>query len=154
MTLFHAINELDASTHNALVMKESTQESSISITAPMSRISSNSPAQGAVSNSSNDSSTGISPVDSSIGSDPSVNMASARKRPRTNEPEVDSDKSSIKRQRNTIASRKYRQKRLDRLADLEKRLDMMTSERDSLRIKLARREAEVDALRNILSTGR
>jgi hypothetical protein len=172
MTLFHAINEANASTHNTPVMKESTQgmpptfsipaiqtnirlqESSVSITAPMSRISSNSPAEGAASNSSNDSSTGISPIDSSVGSDLSVNKASAQKRPRTNEPEVDSDKSSIKRQRNTIASRKYRQKRLDRLADLEKRLDMMTSERDSLRIKLARREAEVDALRNILSTGR
>lgn len=154
MTLFHAINEANASTHNTPVMRESTQESSVSITAPMSRISSNSPAEGAASNSSNDSSTGISPIDSSVGSDLNVNKASAQKRPRTNEPEVDSDKSSIKRQRNTIASRKYRQKRLDRLADLEKRLDMMTSERDSLRIKLARREAEVDALRNILSTGR
>ncbi|CAH0052345.1 unnamed protein product [Clonostachys solani] len=135
-------------------MKESTQESPFSGMAAMSRMSSNSPTQDAPSNSNIGSSTGISPVDSSTGSDQCVNKASTRKRPRTSEPQVDSDKSSVKRQRNTIASRKYRQKRLDRLADLETRLDIMTSERDSLRIKLARREAEVDALRNILSTGR
>ncbi|VUC35877.1 unnamed protein product [Clonostachys rosea] len=131
-------------------MKESTQESPFPSSVPMSRISSNSPAHDAASNSNIDSSTGISPIESCTGSD----KASSQKRPRADEPHVDSDKSSIKRQRNTIASRKYRQKRLDRLADLEKRLDLMTSERDSLRIKLARREAEVDALRNILSTGR
>lgn len=57
----------------------------------------------------------------------------------------------IKRQRNTMAARKYRQKRLDRISDLERALGDMTSERDQLKLQLARREAEVEALREMLS---
>ena len=57
----------------------------------------------------------------------------------------------MKRQRNTMAARKYRQKRLDRITDLERALGDMTSERDQLKIQLARREAEVEALREMLS---
>ena len=56
----------------------------------------------------------------------------------------------LKRQKNTMAARKYRQKRLDHIADLEKALGDMTEDRDELRLKLARREAEVDALREML----
>jgi hypothetical protein len=56
----------------------------------------------------------------------------------------------IKRQRNTLAARKYRQKRLDRIAELEKALEEMTGDRDDLKMKLVRREAEVDALREML----
>merc|ERR1712000_608400 len=58
---------------------------------------------------------------------------------------------SQKRQRNTMAARRYRQRRLDRMAELEKKLADMTEERDDLRVKLARREAEVGALREVLS---
>lgn len=58
---------------------------------------------------------------------------------------------SAKRQRNTMAARRYRQRRLDRMADLERQLAEMTADRDDLRVKLARREAEVDALRDVLS---
>ena len=58
----------------------------------------------------------------------------------------------IKRQRNTMAARKYRQKRLDRIADLERALGDMTNERDELKLQLARKEAEVEALREILSS--
>jgi len=50
-----------------------------------------------------------------------------------------------------MAARRYRQRRLDRLADLERQLAEVTSERDDLRVKLARREAEVGALREVLS---
>ncbi|KAF4120909.1 bZIP transcription factor [Geosmithia morbida] len=56
-----------------------------------------------------------------------------------------------KRHRNTMAARRYRQRRVDRLADLERRLEEMTSERDDMRVRLARREAEVGALRDVLS---
>lgn len=56
----------------------------------------------------------------------------------------------IKRQRNTMAARKYRQKRLDRISDLERALCEMTGERDDLKLQLARREAEVEALREML----
>jgi chromosome segregation ATPase len=57
---------------------------------------------------------------------------------------------ALKRQRNTLAARKYRQKRLDRISELEKALEDMTGERDSLKLQLARREAEVEALREML----
>ncbi|KAL6400284.1 hypothetical protein AUP68_15982 [Ilyonectria robusta] len=49
-----------------------------------------------------------------------------------------------------MAARKYRQKRLDRIAELEQALADMTGDRDDLRLKLVRREAEVDALREML----
>ncbi|KAL7904598.1 basic-leucine zipper transcription factor [Trichoderma velutinum] len=62
----------------------------------------------------------------------------------------DEAQAAIKRQRNTMAARKYRQKRLDRIADLERALSDMTGERDELKLKLARREAEVEALREVL----
>ncbi|OAR05995.1 hypothetical protein LLEC1_04095 [Akanthomyces lecanii] len=57
----------------------------------------------------------------------------------------------IKRQKNTMAARKYRQKRLDRISDLEHSLSDMTDQRDALKLQLARKEAEVDALREMLS---
>lgn len=57
----------------------------------------------------------------------------------------------MKRQKNTMAARKYRQKRLDRISDLERSLTDMTGQRDELRLQLARKEAEVEALREMLS---
>ncbi|PSR80406.1 hypothetical protein BD289DRAFT_338302, partial [Coniella lustricola] len=56
----------------------------------------------------------------------------------------------LKRQRNTIAARKYRQKRLDRIKELEDALEDMTQERDDLRLKLARQEAETAALKEMM----
>lgn len=56
-----------------------------------------------------------------------------------------------KRQRNTMAARKYRQKRLDLIADLEKALEDMTAERDALKLQLARKDAEAGALREMLA---
>lgn len=72
-----------------------------------------------------------------------------RKHP-ADEEDVEADK-ALKRQRNTMAARKYRQKRLDRISELEKALDERTDERDDLRLQLARREAEVAALREMLA---
>ncbi|KAJ9149501.1 hypothetical protein NKR19_g5685 [Coniochaeta hoffmannii] len=57
---------------------------------------------------------------------------------------------ALKRQRNTAAARKYRQKRIDRIAELEEAVDQLKSERDELRIKLARQEAETAALKEML----
>ncbi|KAH0489462.1 hypothetical protein TgHK011_009890 [Trichoderma gracile] len=62
----------------------------------------------------------------------------------------DEAQAAIKRQRNTMAARKYRQKRLDRIADLERALSDIACERDELKPRLARREAEVEALREVL----
>lgn len=55
-----------------------------------------------------------------------------------------------KRQRNNEAARKYRQKRIDRISELEAQLSEVTQERDDLRIRLARQEAEAAALRSML----
>ncbi|KAI0395635.1 hypothetical protein F5Y17DRAFT_474170 [Xylariaceae sp. FL0594] len=56
----------------------------------------------------------------------------------------------LKRQRNNIAARKYRQKRIDRISELELELDGVKQERDDLKIRLARQEAETAALRSML----
>lgn len=56
----------------------------------------------------------------------------------------------LKRHRNTIAARKYRQKRLDRVKELEDALESMAQERDDLKLRLARQEAETAALREML----
>ncbi|KAL6887955.1 hypothetical protein GGI43DRAFT_416725 [Trichoderma evansii] len=66
----------------------------------------------------------------------------------------DEAQAAIRRHRNTMAARKYRQKRLDQIADLERALSDVTGERDDLKLKLARREAEVEALREILGKKR
>ncbi|RYP46749.1 hypothetical protein DL768_007096 [Monosporascus sp. mg162] len=57
---------------------------------------------------------------------------------------------AIKRQRNNEAARKYRQKRIDRITELESELAVVKQERDDLRIRLARQEAETAALRSML----
>lgn len=57
---------------------------------------------------------------------------------------------TLKRQRNTLAARKYRQKRIDRIAELEDAVNKLKAEKDELRIKLARQEAETAALREML----
>lgn len=67
--------------------------------------------------------------------------------PETSTPHADK---ILRRQRNTIAARKYRQKKVDRISDLEKMLEEMTRERDELRLRLARQEAETDALKSIM----
>lgn len=58
---------------------------------------------------------------------------------------------ATKRQRNTMAARKYRQKRLDLISDLEKALEEMTAERNELKLQLARKDAEAGALREMLA---
>lgn len=60
------------------------------------------------------------------------------------------DDAAIKRHRNTLAARKYRQKRLDRIKELEDALEDVTRDRDDLRIRLARQEAETEALKTMM----
>ncbi|KAI7158040.1 hypothetical protein KC349_g5199 [Hortaea werneckii] len=57
---------------------------------------------------------------------------------------------SRKRQRNTEAARRYRQRKVDRTAELEEALAAMSKERDELRLKLARSEAEAEVLRRMV----
>jgi len=55
-----------------------------------------------------------------------------------------------KRHRNNIAARKYRQKRIDRITELDLALEKMTKDRNNLRVLLAKREAEVAVLKDII----
>ncbi|KAI1434947.1 hypothetical protein GGR50DRAFT_356420 [Xylaria sp. CBS 124048] len=57
---------------------------------------------------------------------------------------------ALKRQRNNVAARKYRQKRIDRINELESELDEVKQERDDLKLRLARQEAETAALRTLM----
>ena len=66
-------------------------------------------------------------------------------------PEEGGDSRKRKRERNTEAARRYRQRRQDRLEELEEALAAMQKERDELRIKLARSEAETDILRGLMA---
>ncbi|KAK1676200.1 hypothetical protein BDP55DRAFT_728049 [Colletotrichum godetiae] len=64
---------------------------------------------------------------------------------------IDEDNANaIKRQRNTVAARRYRQKGRDRITELETTLKGVEEERDKLKLQLARKEAEVDALREMM----
>jgi len=56
----------------------------------------------------------------------------------------------LKRQRNNVAARKYRQKRIDRIDELEAEVEDIKKERDELRLQLARQEAETAALKMML----
>ncbi|KAK3290250.1 uncharacterized protein B0H64DRAFT_332578, partial [Chaetomium fimeti] len=55
-----------------------------------------------------------------------------------------------RRHRNNLAAKRYRQKKIDRIEELEGEVKEVTRERDDLRIRLARQEAEVAALREML----
>ncbi|KAM0355160.1 hypothetical protein ACHAPU_001023 [Fusarium lateritium] len=97
----------------------------------------------------NKSSSSI-PGTSTFSLHPSPSSSSGSSRKRKSSPEDEDSSVAIKRQRNTLAARKYRQKRLDRITELEDALAAMKDERDDMRLQLARREAEVDALRGML----
>jgi hypothetical protein len=64
---------------------------------------------------------------------------------------VDHQDLLIKRHRNNIAAKKYRQKKVDRIKELEDEVADVKRERDDLRIRLARQEAETAALREMLA---
>ncbi|KAK1516688.1 BZIP transcription factor JlbA/IDI-4 [Colletotrichum paranaense] len=71
--------------------------------------------------------------------------------PTTDLDSIDEDNANaIRRQRNTVAARKYRQKGRDRITELESALKVVEEERDKLKLQLARKEAEVDALREMM----
>ncbi|KAF1827673.1 uncharacterized protein K489DRAFT_23769 [Dissoconium aciculare CBS 342.82] len=56
-----------------------------------------------------------------------------------------------KRQRNTEAARRYRQRKLDKLSTVEDALLAVTKERDELRLELARARAEADILKGMVA---
>ncbi len=59
-----------------------------------------------------------------------------------------------KRKANTLAARRYRQKRLDRVAELESALQETQLERDALKMQLAKLEGETSVLRDLVRSDR
>jgi hypothetical protein len=83
---------------------------------------------------------------------PIVTAKAAPASPSTSDsPEEGGESRKRKRERNTEAARRYRQRRQDRLEELEEALAAMAKDRDELRIKLARSEAETDILRGLMA---
>ncbi|CAG8926959.1 unnamed protein product [Penicillium salamii] len=56
-----------------------------------------------------------------------------------------------KRKLNTLAARRCRQRRVDRMKDLEDELEKVRKERDEWRLKCSKLEGETDALKGLLS---
>ncbi|KAF2437751.1 hypothetical protein P171DRAFT_373025, partial [Karstenula rhodostoma CBS 690.94] len=56
-----------------------------------------------------------------------------------------------KRKANTMAARRYRQKRVDQMSTLESQLKDTQTERDALKFRCARLEGEVETLRALLA---
>ncbi|CAG8092451.1 unnamed protein product [Penicillium olsonii] len=59
-----------------------------------------------------------------------------------------------KRKLNTLAARRCRQRRVDRMKDLEAELEKVRKERDEWRLKCSKLEGETDALKGLLSRKR
>ncbi|KAL4795134.1 hypothetical protein BDV19DRAFT_363673 [Aspergillus venezuelensis] len=55
-----------------------------------------------------------------------------------------------KRQLNTMAARRYRQRRLDRMTQLEEELEAVKRERDELKMRVSKLEGETEALRTMV----
>ena len=55
-----------------------------------------------------------------------------------------------KRKANTLAARRYRQKRVDQVTGLEAELKEVKAERDDMKVRCAKLEGEVEALRALL----
>ncbi|KAH8590739.1 hypothetical protein B0O99DRAFT_467300, partial [Bisporella sp. PMI_857] len=55
-----------------------------------------------------------------------------------------------KRTLNTLAARRYRQKRVDQMSSLEQALKETQAERDALKIQVAKLQGEVEVLRGLL----
>jgi predicted RNase H-like nuclease (RuvC/YqgF family) len=57
----------------------------------------------------------------------------------------------LRRQRNSAAARKYRQKRLDRIEELEQALQKTQTERDELKMQVARWKGKAEALQSLMA---
>jgi septal ring factor EnvC (AmiA/AmiB activator) len=60
------------------------------------------------------------------------------------------DSKVTKRTLNTLAARRYRQKRVDEMNTLESTLKETQAERDELKVRVARLEGELEALKGLL----
>jgi hypothetical protein len=72
------------------------------------------------------------------------------KRKRASEESEEGAAQAEKRRRNNIAAAKCRQKKLDRISELEEALAAIQKERDDLKLQLAKREEEIRVYRDIV----
>ncbi|KAL4922391.1 hypothetical protein BDW62DRAFT_52320 [Aspergillus aurantiobrunneus] len=92
---------------------------------------------------------------SSTKSNPSLAMRSATSLPtpspasRESSPKENPSRVT-KRQLNTMAARRYRQRRLDRMTQLEEELEAVKRERDELKMRVSKLEGETEALRSMV----
>lgn len=59
-----------------------------------------------------------------------------------------------KRRLNTLAARRYRQRRVDQVKNLEAELEKVKRERDELMLRVSKLEGETDILRSLLKDGK
>ena len=57
----------------------------------------------------------------------------------------------LRRQRNSAAARKYRQRRLDRIEELEQALQKTQTERDDLKVQVAQWRGKAEALQSLVA---
>ncbi|KAK4552521.1 hypothetical protein LTR86_010365 [Recurvomyces mirabilis] len=106
-----------------------------------------------MSSSSRSSSSSSPTIHSDAKATPASSSAPSRKRMSPPDSVGEDGSHNVKRQRNTEAARRYRQKKADRVSELEEALAEMTRERDELRLRLAKADGEVSVLRGMVGKG-
>lgn len=86
----------------------------------------------------------------SFGPSPTISSTSSSKSPPQSKKSSEPPSKIEKRTRNTIAARRYRQKRVDQVSDLEAALRESESARNELKVRVARLEGELEALKGLL----
>lgn len=96
--------------------------------------------------------SGLTPRDNLNASDsstaPPTPSPSASSSP--SESSKDSSDRASRRRLNTLAARRYRQRRADRTHELEAELDVFKQERDALKMRVSKLEGEANALKCLL----
>jgi len=87
------------------------------------------------------------------GSIPTGTSPRASVSPESSSSKTDNPSSRIeKRTRNTLAARRYRQKRVDQVSSLESALKKSESEKEDLKVRVARLEGELEAMKNLMKS--
>lgn len=111
------------------------------------------PLTSSTDNTSPTTATSASPVNRQIKStskpqNPPRSTSSSPQSPPSND--NDPHRITKKRTLNTLAARRYRQRRIDQMSSLETSLKETETERDELKLRVARLEAEVEVLRGLV----
>lgn len=102
-------------------------------------------------NDETDQTTGQQSEISNPSSSSMTTPTSPRASPVSKESSKETPARVTKRQLNTLAARRYRQRRLDQVKNLEAELEKVQRERDELKLRVSKLEGETEALRNLLN---